>query len=64
VVLVEARVDGAGAVVGLKVMRSAPPFDEPAIDAARQWTFRPARLRGKPVTSLVYIMFGFQSPVA
>ncbi len=63
VVLVEVRVNGVGAVVGLKVVRSAPPFDEPAIDAAREWTFRAARVRGKPVTSLVYLMFGFQSPV-
>lgn len=64
VVLVEARVDGLGLVVGVKVLRSAPPFDGAARNAARQWKFRPSRIGGKPVTSFVYILFGFPVPLS
>ena len=64
VVLVEARVDGLGMVVGVKVLRSAPPFDGVARNAARQWKFRPSRIGGKPVTSFVYILFGFPVPLS
>ena len=64
VVLIEARVDGNGTVVETTVKSSAPPFDEPALDAARQWKFRPARISGAPATARVYLVFSFQLPVA
>lgn len=64
VVLVEARVNTAGIVVDVKVLRSAPPFDEPAQDAARRWKFRPARVRGTPTPSFAYIVFGFPVPTS
>jgi TonB family protein len=63
IVLVEARVDTGGGVADAKVIRSARPFDEPALDPARQWTFRPARLRGTSVATLAYIAFAFRQPV-
>jgi TonB family protein len=63
VVLVETRVDAAGGVANVRVIRSASPFDEPALDAARRWTFRPARVRGTLVESLAYIAFGFRQPI-
>ncbi len=63
VVLVEARVDPRGSVTRATVIRSAPPFDEVARAAAERWTFRPARVHGTPVPTLVYIMFGFPVPV-
>jgi len=63
VVLIEARVDPNGTVVDVKVRQTSPPFDDPALSAARQWRFRPARVRGKPATSLVYILFAFPVPV-
>lgn len=62
-VLIELRIDSDGAVVGGRVMRSAPPFDSAALDASLLWKFRPARVRGIPSTSLVYIIFGFPRPV-
>jgi TonB family protein len=62
VVLVEADVAATGAVVNVRVVRSAPPFDGPARDAVRQWTFRPARIAGNPVRSFAYILFGFPIP--
>jgi TonB family protein len=63
VVLVEVRVDTGGRVADARVIRSAPPFDEPALDAARQWTFRPARLHGASVATLAYVVFGFRPPI-
>jgi TonB family protein len=62
-VLVEADVAAAGAVVDARVIVSAPGFDEPALNAARQWTFRPAQLHGRAAPSVVYLMFGFRQPV-
>jgi TonB family protein len=63
VVLVEVRVDTAGRVTDARTIRSSPPFDEPALDAARRWTFRPARRRGIPVAAAAYVVFGFRQPV-
>jgi TonB family protein len=63
VVLVEVLVDSVGDVVDAQVARSAPPFDEPALDAARQWRFRPTRLRGLPVPAYAYLVFAFRQPI-
>jgi TonB family protein len=63
IVLVEVRVDPGGGVADVKVIRSAPPFDEPARDAARRWTFRPARVSGRSVAGLAYIVFAFRQPI-
>lgn len=62
-VLIELRIDSNGAVADGRVMRSSPPFDSAALGAAQLWKFRPARVRGIPSTSLVYIIFGFPRPV-
>jgi len=50
-------------VADAQVIRSAPPFDEPARDAARRWTFRPARVQGTSVVGLAYIVFAFRQPI-
>jgi TonB family protein len=63
VVLIEVQIDASGAVTGARVVRSTPPFDGPALDAARQWTFRPARRQGQPAATFAYIFFGFRQPV-
>jgi TonB family protein len=63
VVLVEARVNPQGAVIGAVVKVSSPGFDSSALDAARQWRFRPARVGGVFVPSLAYIVFGFPMPL-
>ena len=62
-VLVEADVSATGGVIDARVIVSSPGFDEPALNAARQWTFRPARLRGRAAPSLAYLMFSFRQPV-
>jgi TonB family protein len=59
VVLLEVRVDSGGRVSNVHVVRSAPPYDGAAQEAAWQCTFRAARLRGIPVASMAYLAFGF-----
>jgi TonB family protein len=62
-VLVEVDVGEDGKVTSSKVIRSAPGLDAAALDAARQWRFRPARRAGKTTLSVAYILFGFGEPV-
>ena len=59
VVLIEVRVDASGRVTRANVLHSAPPYDAAAQDAAGKWTFRAARLRGTPIESVAYLVFGF-----
>jgi TonB family protein len=62
-VLVEARVDPTGHVVGVTTLRSAPPFDAAALDAARAFTFRPAQGPNAPPTTFAYLVFVFRQPI-
>jgi TonB family protein len=62
-VLIEADVDPAGAVSDARVLVSASGLDQAALDAARQWTFRAARLHGRAASSVAYLIFGFRQPV-
>jgi TonB family protein len=64
VVLLETRVNRDGSVGESTVVRSAPPFDDAARAALRKWKFRPAHVRGVPVSTFVYLLFGFPVPVA
>ena len=63
VVLVEVSVDGAGMVKDARVIGSAPPFDQAALDAARKWRFQPARVNGHATPAYAYLVFGFPQPV-
>ncbi|MGH9408981.1 MAG: energy transducer TonB [Vicinamibacterales bacterium] len=63
VVLLEARVGPDGSVSGIRVIRSAPPFDDPARAALARWLFRPARRNDVNVAAYVYVAFGFPIPV-
>jgi TonB family protein len=62
-VLLEVLVDRSGTVAGVRVVRSAPPFDGAAAETVKDWKFRPARVRGQPAAVFAYIMFGFPVPV-
>jgi TonB family protein len=62
VVLVEGRLNADGTVGDARVRSSRPPFDDAALDAARQWQFRPARVARGPNSSRIYLMFGFRTP--
>jgi len=62
-VLVETRVDSRGRVVDATTLRSAPPFDSAALDAARAWTFRPAQGPSAPPSTYAYLVFVFRQPI-
>jgi TonB family protein len=61
-VLVETSVERSGRVSAATAVRSAPPFDGPAIQAARSWTFRPATGADLPPATYAYLLFVFRQP--
>ncbi|MEE8116076.1 MAG: TonB family protein [Gemmatimonadales bacterium] len=63
IVLMEVAVDRDGTVQETTILRSGAGFDQAAIQAARQWRFRPALREGNPTTAIAYIVFGFRQPV-
>lgn len=63
VVLVEVEVGEDGSVREAAVVHSAPGFDAAALDAARQWRFRPGEWRGRAVWCYAYLLLGFREPV-
>jgi TonB family protein len=62
-VLVEVQVGIDGRVLDTKVLQSGAVFDGPAIDAVKQWVFRPARVRSVPSFSFAYVSFAFRQPI-
>jgi TonB family protein len=62
-VLIETIIGDSTIPIDSRVVVSAPGFDQAALDAARSWSFRPARRDGQVVATPAYIVFGFRSPV-
>jgi TonB family protein len=62
-VLLEVLVGPDGAIDNVAVLRAVPPFDEVAVKAVREWTFRPAQRDGVGTPAVVYVVFGFRAPV-
>jgi protein TonB len=59
-VVVRVLVDKAGAVRKVEIERSSEMFDDAALQAVRQWTFRPAIASGNPVAVWVRIPIDFR----
>jgi TonB family protein len=47
-VILEAKTDEQGNVIGARTLRSIPILDQAAIDAVKQWKYEPLVLDGKP----------------
>ena len=58
-VILEALIGEDGAVRDVRVLRSAPLFDEAAITAVKQWRFSPTLLNGEPVPLVMTVTVGF-----
>jgi TonB family protein len=58
-VLLEADVSESGTVTGTRRASPTTPFDSAAAEAARQWTFRPARRGNRDVASRAFLVFSF-----
>jgi protein TonB len=58
-VVLEVLVDERGNVADARVARSIPLLDQAAMDAVKQWQFRPATLKGEAVPVIVQIEMNF-----
>jgi protein TonB len=58
-VKVEATIDVDGRVTDAKVVRSVPGLDQAALDAVRQWRYRPTLLNGVPVAIIMTVTVTF-----
>ena len=63
VVLFELEVAGHGGVDTIRLLKSSPPFDDPAYEAASALIFAPARVHSRPVAARVYVVYAFRQPV-
>ena len=62
-VSVEMLIDSTGRVTEAVAVRSTTPeFAAMAVEAARKWTFSPAKAKGKSITSRVMVPFEFTMP--
>jgi TonB family protein len=61
-VLVEVEVGEAGSVTAARVVSRTSGFDSAALDASREWRFRPAKRAGRPVPTVAYLLFAFRQP--
>jgi len=62
-VIVETRLDATGHVVDATVVRSKPPFDSAAVDAARGWVFVPPTAPNAAMSPYAYLVFVFRQPI-
>lgn len=58
-VILEATVDGTGAVRETRVLRSHGVLDSAAIDAVREWRYEPLLLNGKPTPFVLTVTVSF-----
>lgn len=59
IVILEALIREDGTVSEVKVLRSVPLLDAPAVDAVRQWRFTPTLLNGVPVQVIMTVTVSF-----
>ncbi len=58
-VQIEATIAPDGKVANATVVRSVPALDQAALDAVRQWEYRPTLVKGVPVPVIVNIAVNF-----
>ncbi|HEV8384026.1 MAG TPA: energy transducer TonB [Candidatus Acidoferrales bacterium] len=61
-VVLEVTVDASGAIENVKVIKDIKSLTPEAEKCVRRWSFRPARLGGRPVRSTVPVAFTFNNP--
>jgi periplasmic protein TonB len=60
VVILEALIGVDGRVNDVRVLRSHPLLDQAAIDAVKQWMFKPTKLNGEPVPVVMTVTVDFR----
>ena len=61
-VTLEATVDEQGRVADARILKAARIFEQPSIDAVKQWEFEPARRHGAPVPVVIGVTVQFTPP--
>jgi protein TonB len=59
VVILEATVDERGAVEDVRVLRSHPLLDRAAVDAVKQWRYKPLQLNGRATPFILTVTVSF-----
>ncbi|MCI0663657.1 MAG: energy transducer TonB [Acidobacteria bacterium] len=59
---VQVTISKDGRVIAAKAISGHPVLHDAAVEAARQWVFKPATLNGVPVETLMVMTFEFKSP--
>jgi protein TonB len=62
VVILECVIGPDGRVTDVHVLRGQPLLERAAIDAVRQWLYRPTRLNGQPVAVVMTVTVTFTMP--
>jgi protein TonB len=60
-VIVECVIGLDGRIASARVLRGHPLLDGAALDAVRQWTYRPPLLNGTPVEAVMTVTVRFQA---
>ena len=61
-VVIEATIDEEGKVADARVVKSVPMLDQAALDAVRQWQYRPSLLNGVPTAVITTVTVKFTRP--
>lgn len=59
IVILETTIDETGQVVDARILRSVPALDAAALEAVRQWRYRPALLNGVPIPVIMTVTVRF-----
>ena len=60
VIILELHVSETGVVDSANILRGSPLFDEPALEAVRQWRYAPLLLNGVPTPFVVNVTVSFK----
>jgi protein TonB len=58
-VMMEARIDKNGTITSLKVLEGHPLLNEAALEAVRQWRYRPTIIYGQTIEAITTITVNF-----
>jgi protein TonB len=57
---IEVTINAAGRVTAARALKGDPRLRQPALDAVKQWIYRPTMLNGKPIESQRQIVLNFK----
>jgi len=63
-IVLAVSIDAAGEIQDVKVVKDTGGFKPQSLDAIGQWKFKPAKLNGKPIPSVLPVAFSFSWPIA